>query len=1044
MAENLIDTPYKPGQCVMCKVEGIEPGGYSAVIMGTVPPSASGAGKSHVRAFLPSSETLKIGQTVPATFVCMHNSRALMTFAYMMGTTEKIQKSTAPDDENAFAIWVDSYPSSQKTRRAIDLIMPALSGKLLHELKCSQAVIHKLFDELTLANFTGCIKARNEVKKSRSAMIIINGRVCGAIYGRKDAHETFAVQQALKLMREDMCEEETFLQVYELPIAVVYSMSALFLGCPIQRVQGDSISNYIDTSLMSMSLASETGCLTYSADGKQTDSLIFVHEGTPFAGYEIETQKLIEDVDVLIGEIKTKEEGQMEAHLLPEQLLSDSVKLGYKLQDDGAEQAGSEELTTRQIHQSDDFIVDLDNNGVAFVWFNCQSRANTLGTNTLHQLKTIVTLLQTDDSIKGVVIASSKPDHFVFGADLHEIMSFDSYEQAYTLSSEGQLTFNDIAALKKPVVAAIHGACLGGGLEGALCAHRRVAATDANTLIGLPEVKIGLMPGLGGTQRLPQLIAVKSALEFILTAEPVSAERAFELGIVQELTTKEQLFDRSRALVMELINGTAPEVKAKEAEKPEVLKKLFATMERSFRIRFKGHYPAPLKAIEAVKLSQESDMMAGLDFEARSFAGLSVEGTSRNLIQIFFSQDFISRSAARQAEKHYPKPPAILGIVGSGIMGSELVKVARLVAPDMQFRVKSTTAERAADFKSHYADDDKVQTSDDLAILADADLVVEAIVEDTEQKQKMLAAIEKHVSDECTIATNTSSLELIKLGQEMRKPDRFVGLHFFYPVDKMQCVEVISHPSSSAKSVAKAISLVTAMGKTPISVKDSAGFLVNRLLCTHLLEAARLLDDGVPLNWIEDAAVAYGMPMGPFTLIDTLGLHLCFSVADQLQEAFGERFISARTKDITAKENLDGKAGGKGIYLWDESGRKLKVNDHFLAVSDLKLSDAKPSEEQVQQIQDQLFLPVLDEAARCLEEKVIRKPRELDLAMVVGTGYPAFRGGPLRYADQLGIGTVLERLKKVYGLSKSAPNRQPSKLLLSMQESGRRFYSSKE
>ncbi|MCA0312278.1 MAG: hypothetical protein LCH63_00395 [Candidatus Melainabacteria bacterium] len=331
--EQMQDWQYRPGQCVMCKVEGLEPGGYTATIQSSVPPSEHDQhqhGKPRLSAFLPSTETLKIGQTVPATFVCMHNNRALMTFAFMLGTTERIQLSTAPDEENAFSIWVDSYPSSQKARRAVDLIMPSVSGKLFRELKCAPETTGTLLQELELANFTGCIKARNEEQKSRSAMLILDGRIAGAIYGRKDAHETFPVEAAIKLIREDLLDGETFLQVYELPKETVYCMASLFLGCPIM-LEGGTLADKFETTLMSMNLAGETGCFTYSRDGMHTDSLIFIHEGKLFAGYEIAEQKYIDKTDALIDSLKHSDSGQLEAHLLPTQLMSSAVKFGYKL-----------------------------------------------------------------------------------------------------------------------------------------------------------------------------------------------------------------------------------------------------------------------------------------------------------------------------------------------------------------------------------------------------------------------------------------------------------------------------------------------------------------------------------------------------------------------------------------------------------------------------------------------------------------------------------------------------------------------------------------
>ncbi len=331
-------TIYRPGQSVMCKIESAEPGGYNAVVVGSgLPPSAEphdDADHPQIKAFLPSIEPLKIGQTVPATFVCMHNNRALMTFAFMLGTTERVQHSTASDEDNAFAIWVDSYPSTQKLRRAIDLIMPAVSGKLFRELNSSVADTSMLLTELELANFTGCVKVRSEVQKSRSAMLLFEGRVAGAIYGRKDAQETFAVEKAMKQMKADIGEADTFLQVYELPPDVVLAMSALFLGCPVAKDKEKTLLDYFDTTLISISVSGETGCLTFSEseDGSQPDILVFIKLGQPFGGYKIADQIYVEEAESLLSEIRAIGKGAVEAHILPEQLLSEAMTFGYKLQ----------------------------------------------------------------------------------------------------------------------------------------------------------------------------------------------------------------------------------------------------------------------------------------------------------------------------------------------------------------------------------------------------------------------------------------------------------------------------------------------------------------------------------------------------------------------------------------------------------------------------------------------------------------------------------------------------------------------------------------
>jgi len=333
MSEPSQFTSYRPGQGVICRIESIEPGGYGAVVVGGKLPPASDSAVEHpvMKAFVPSTEPLEIGQNVPATFVCMHNDRALMTFAFMLGTTETIQLSTATDEENAFAIWVDSYPANQRVRRAIDLFMPSVSGKLLHELQCSSCDAKKLLKDLELAHFTGCIKARSEEKKSRSAMIIMDGRVVGSIYGQKDAQETYPVDKATKMMGADLLEPETFLTVYELPKGVVLSMAALFLGCQIARDEGKSVTDFLDHALISMRLAGETGCITIAQDSELITTILFIYEGILAGAYKIREQSFSEDTAETLIETREKNSAAIDAHILPIHLLSQSVAFGYKL-----------------------------------------------------------------------------------------------------------------------------------------------------------------------------------------------------------------------------------------------------------------------------------------------------------------------------------------------------------------------------------------------------------------------------------------------------------------------------------------------------------------------------------------------------------------------------------------------------------------------------------------------------------------------------------------------------------------------------------------
>lgn len=703
-------------------------------------------------------------------------------------------------------------------------------------------------------------------------------------------------------------------------------------------------------------------------------------------------------------------------------------------------------------HQRDIQVEKLPS-GAAFLWFDCAGKANVLGNSAMVELRELIQVIKDDSEIKALIIASKKTDTFVSGADLHEIMSFESFEQAHQLSVDGQLVFNQLADLGKPTVSAINGPCLGGGLEVVLCTDYRIATNADITVIGLPEVRLGLIPGLGGTQRLPRLIPVKDALEFILTSDIVSAQKAHEMGIIDKIVSFDTLYAEAEKVALALLDGTMPARAAKAEENPDKLKKLFATMERSIQIRLKGNYPAPPKAIEAVKLSTSASLQEGLAREALSFAELASDKTSSNLIQLFFSQDFTARSAARTAEKTAGKAIKKVGVIGSGIMGMDIAKLTANHGIDVIVKTSSQARaeELAANDKTHQQSDavvnnppaierGQIEFTGDLAALAGCDLVVEAVPEDSTLKQKLLAELENHVSDDCILVTNTSALELIELGQELKKPERFVGLHFFYPVDKMPLVEAVSHPSTNNVSNGIALSYVTRLGKVPISVKDSAGFLVNRLLTTHLMEASRLLDEGYPFNWIEDAAVKFGLPMGPFTLVDELGIPLCLSVATKLHNAFGERLTPPVVMKTTSGAGLKGKISGAGCYLWDSNGRKLDINPEFVELAKIKISSEKASDEETAQIQKRLIYVMIDEAARCLEEKVVRKPRELDLALVIGSGFPPFRGGVLRYADSVGIKNLVDDLTEIY--TTSEPHRQVSNLLRSMSESGRRFYSS--
>ncbi|MBI4532948.1 MAG: hypothetical protein HY711_03290, partial [Candidatus Melainabacteria bacterium] len=325
------------------------------------------------------------------------------------------------------------------------------------------------------------------------------------------------------------------------------------------------------------------------------------------------------------------------------------------------------------------------------------------------------------------------------------------------------------------------------------------------------------------------------------------------------------------------------------------------------------------------------------------------------------------------------------------------------------------------------------------SMLAEADLIIEAVFEDLDTKAEVFCRLAQVVRSDCILATNTSSLSVSAIANRMPCKERFLGLHFFHPVDKMPLVEVILHDSTDRNIATKATAFVSRLGKTPVSVADGPGFLVNRLLCCYLLESSRVAEEGVALNWIEDAAQQFGMPMGPLTLLDEVGLDVAFQVARSLYQGCGERFAAPVVLDRLQALGVAGKKGGKGIYMWDESGKRLSFNPQMKDELGLVISEDKPNADVVEDICQRLILPMVDEAARCLEERVVRRARELDLAMVMGIGFPAFRGGLLRYADKVTMPELRTRLESIY--AKSTPARTVSQLLKEMEASHRGFYS---
>jgi 3-hydroxyacyl-CoA dehydrogenase/enoyl-CoA hydratase/3-hydroxybutyryl-CoA epimerase len=691
------------------------------------------------------------------------------------------------------------------------------------------------------------------------------------------------------------------------------------------------------------------------------------------------------------------------------------------------------------------------------VFINASGKVNLLTNSVMSELKDLMKALVADSAVKAICIFSGKPDAFVLGADLHEIMKCKEATEAEKLSLDGQALFSFIAKSPKPVITGIHGQCLGGGLELAMACHARIATNSSLTKLGLPEVKHGFVPGLGGTQRLPRVIGVKNALEIILSSEPVTAQRALEMGLVEKVVDENDLISTTEALAKELATNStkfAQQVSRTRLEEKAVQDKLLAMAERSVRIRTKGRYPAHTRVLEVMKKGLNEGIDIGLRDEAKTFGELAISDISRNLVMLFFSEEFARQYASSLASRDGKGKVSTVAVIGGGTMGTSLAQLALVNGFHVLFRtadvnrleqalekISEEVTRSGKSKESEYVE----QTLSRLTPLRNekdwqkADLVIEACAEDRNVKLKVLAEITKYSRTDAIIASNTSSLSITDLAKELPENKPFLGLHFFHPVDRMPLVEVISQQGTSREAWAKAAAFVSDLNKTPVAVKDGAGFLVNRLLFCYLAETVRLAERQVPVNWIEDAAIDFGMPMGPMALLDEVGLDIAFSIASILHERLGERFAPPAVVAESKSLNIAGKKTGSGVYLYDESGKRLGFNPAITEKLGFKVVPEKAPPEKLHEIAQAMLFPMINEATHCLEEKIVRRAREIDLCTVFGMGFPPFRGGILRYADTLGLPSVIEKLEKMY--AQDVPKRTVSASLKKMQAENRGFYS---
>ena len=645
--------------------------------------------------------------------------------------------------------------------------------------------------------------------------------------------------------------------------------------------------------------------------------------------------------------------------------------------------------------------------------------------------------LATDSVISAVVLISGKPDTFIAGADIDEFVALQTREEAYDLVRQGQALVNRIERLGKPVVAAIHGACLGGGLEAVLACTYRIATDHPKTKLGLPEVQLGIIPAAGGCQRLPRLIGVRAALDIILAGKQLPAKRAYCTGIVDELVHPAILEQVAFEAAGRLADGWKPKRGKRDAaslaldKNPLGRRVVFTTAKNQLLKKTRGHYPAPEAALQAVRHGLRHGLQAGLDMEAAFFAELAVHEVSRNLVRIFFATTALKKDPGVEGAAPEPKAVTNLGIVGAGFMGSG-IGAAAVTQAGVDVRFRDTDLKRVGQAlkgarkilmgrlkrrritKYEYRSLERLLSGGtDWAGFGHADLVIEAVFEDLDVKRDVMRAVEEQVRDDCIIASNTSTIPIARIAEVLERPERTLGMHYFSPVEKMPLLEVIVTDQTAPWVTVSAVAFGQEMGKTVIVVHDRPGFWVNRILSPYLIEVGRLLQEGVTVEILDKAMTKFGFPVGPVTLLDEVGLDVARKGSAVLHQAFGERMQPTEGIQRMTEDGRLGRKSGRGFYRY-EGGKKRGVDETAYEIIGAEPSSRVPRDD----VSPRLVYAMLNEAARALDEGVVRSARDGDIGAIFGIGFPPFRGGPLRYLDEVGADKAvdtLEELAEKYG-----------------------------
>ena len=779
----------------------------------------------------------------------------------------------------------------------------------------------------------------------------------------------------------------------------------------------------------------------------------------PESTLEVAEQTITEVAPAAVAETK------VEVPEVPATVVEETTKVAEPAVE-AAPEAKAEAAPAAATSGAEEPWIHLDIDGeIATAWIDQPGKSVNLLSNTmLDEIERVVNEVGANANLKALVFASRKSGNFIAGADLTSMTQGGfNFEAAAAYGDRGRNLFQRVAELNVTTVACIQGSCLGGGTELALACDYRVMSNDSKTKMGLPEVQLGILPAWGGVSRLPRMINLTDALDMMLTGKNIKPKKAKKIGLVHLIPPPELLMETTYQLAKDALAGKTGYV-SKSAPKPKLMDKalnnfaagqklVFQQARKTVMKQSKGFYPSPLKILETVQNSLHLPLTEAFKLEGEAFKNLLQRSETASLMNLFFINQDLGKVPETEGIKG--RKVQQLGVLGAGYMGAGIAQVSNSRGMDIRLKdvnydgilagmkninaaYKKLVKRRRLTAKGAADNMRRITTTTDYSGFKHADLVIEAVVERMDVKKAVFNELESHINENTILASNTSALSINEMAAATQRPDRFVGLHFFGPVQKMPLVEVILGEKTSAETLTTALNYVRKIGKTPVVIrKDKPGFVVNRILSLYGNEAGLLLEEGADITTVDRLMTDFGMPMGIFEVIDLAGVDVAHHTANSVVELFESRegFKRSQVVQHLFDDKRLGQKTGRGFYIY---AGKDPIPDHRYVENVVSKIGGERRDISNEEIRDRLVLSILNESALCLQEGLVANPGEIDMSMIMGTGFPPFRGGPLRLIDQQGVQFIVNQLE--YYAETRGARFAPCDLLKEMAAKNEKFY----